>query len=73
MFHKLNGERKFFAKVGFFTGLRGRELILLFRDWDMLRKKDFNGVLVVETGFIRRTKRSYLTMMPLELVDRMFQ
>jgi len=70
MIEKVKGKRRLFIITAFFTGLRGKELILLFRSWNSLRKKDFEEVEVIETGFIRRTKKSYLTMMPKQLAEQ---
>jgi len=70
---KTNAGRKFFAVVGFFTGLRIPELIYMFANWDSLRKKTFEQTTVVELNYFRRSKNAYLTMMPYDLAEKIKQ
>ncbi|WFO75630.1 hypothetical protein J4526_01750 [Desulfurococcaceae archaeon MEX13E-LK6-19] len=55
------------ALIDFYTGLRGTELVWLWTRWSSLRKIHHNSTVIVELGYERRSKKAWITMMPMEL------
>ena len=60
---------KLLARISFFTGLRGTEIVFLWNNWRHLNKLYLDKVVVVEIGYIRKSKKAWITIMPLRLAN----
>ena len=55
------------ALAGFYTGLRTPEIVHMINNWARLRRIEHQGAAIVELGYERRTKKAWVTIMPLQL------
>jgi len=55
------------AIIDFFTGLRGPEVVYMINNWPRLRKIVHNDAVIIELGYVRKSKKAWVTIMPLKL------
>jgi len=60
---------KILALISFFTGLRGTEIVFLWNNWRRLRKIYHNGIVIIELGYNRKSKKAWITMLPEKLAN----
>ena len=57
------------AVVSFFTGLRSTEIAYLINNYDSLKKIVHNGIIIVELGYERKSKKAWITMLPKQIEE----
>jgi len=60
---------KITALTMFYTGLRSTEIVYLINNIKLLRAIEHDGVMIVELGYERKSKKAWITMLPKQLYD----
>ena len=53
--------------TAFFTGLRSTEIVFMVKNWGELGRVIHRGAVIVELGYERKSKKAWVTVMPMRL------